>query len=103
MTVDEIREFINGVDPKAKHYFTILNGESYTVWAETERLGLDANNIYAELGWAFEIVRYTQNEFDDMPQKIEDALMEHPLINFSYRVDSDPESRYIIHSFSCEA
>lgn len=103
MTVDEIRTWIKGVDPEAKHYFTTLDGGSYTVWAETERVGLDADDGYAELGWAFEIVRYTQNEFDDMPGKIEDALLEHPLISFSYRVDCDPESRYILHTFSCEA
>lgn len=99
MTVSEIRTWIQSVDPEAKHYFTKLDGDSYTVWAETERLGHE----YAEPGWAFEIVRYTQNEFDDMPGKIEDALLKNPLISFSYRVDVDPESRYILHSFSCEA
>ena len=103
MTVGEIRTWIQKVDPEAKHYFTKLDGDSYTVWAETERLGLDADDEYAEMGWAFDIVRYTQNEFDDMPQKIEDALLKNPLISFSYRVDVDPESRYIMHSFSCEA
>ncbi|MBQ8617653.1 MAG: hypothetical protein IJ418_09075 [Clostridia bacterium] len=103
MNISEIRKFIKGVDQAAKHYFTRLDGDSYTVWAETERLGLDADDGYAELGWAFEIVRYTRNEFDDMPQKIEDALIEHPLISFSYRVDADPESGYILHTFSCEA
>ena len=103
MTVGEIRTFIEGVDPEAKHYFTTLDGSSYTVWAETERLGLDANNAYAELGWAFEIVRYTQDEYDEMPKQIEDALLENTLISFSYRVDSDPETDYILHSFSCQA
>lgn len=103
MTREEIRSFIERVDPSAKHYFTKLDGGSYTVWAETDRTGLDADNEYEEPGWAFEIVRYTQNEFDAMPQKIEDALIEHALIAFTYRVDCDPPSGYIMHIFSCEA
>ena len=102
MTVEQIKEFVNGVDPEAKHYFTVLDGDSYTVWAETEMLGLDANNYDTEEGWAFEIVRYTQNEFDEVAGKIKDALRE-TLISFSYRVDVDPESRYILHTFSCQA
>ena len=103
MTKNEIKAFITGVDPQAAHYFTVLDGGSYTVWAETERLGLDADDKYTELGWAFEIVRYTQDEYDELPQLIEDALKEHPLISFSYRVDSDPPSSYILHIFSCQA
>lgn len=104
MTVGEIREFIVGVDPDAKHYYAELDGESsYTVWAETERTGLDADDDYAELGWDFEIVRYTQDEFDAMPEKIEKALRKRPMISYSYRVDCDPESGYIMHTFSCSA
>ncbi|MBQ7785079.1 MAG: hypothetical protein IJ381_02895 [Clostridia bacterium] len=103
MTKNEIRTFINNVDPDAKHYYTVLDGGSYTVWAETERLGLDADDEYAELGWAFEIVRFTQNEFDDMPERIENALIDNPLISFTYNVDSEPETRYIVHTFRCEA
>lgn len=101
MTVGEIRTFIKGIDPKAKHYFTVLDGGSYTVWAETERTGLDADDDYAELGWDFEIIRYTQDEFDTMPEKIENALRKRPTISYSYRVDCDPESGYIMHTFSC--
>ena len=41
------------------------------------------------------------DEFDEMPQKIEDALIEHPLIAFTYTVDVDPKSGYIVHLFSC--
>ena len=103
MTVDEIRTFVTEIDPDAAHYFTALDGGSYTVWAETERLGLDADDGYAELGWNFDIVRFTKNEFDDMPQKIENALREHPLIGYSYTVDAEPQTQYIIHTFSCTA
>lgn len=103
MTVEEIRKFITGIDPDAKHYFTKLDGDSYTVWSEGERLGLDADDGYAELGWAFEIVRYTQDEYDGMPGKLEDALISNPLISFAYRVDCDPPTGYILHIFSCEA
>lgn len=103
MTVEQIREFVNGIDPEAKHYFTVLDGDSYTVWAEIEMIGLDADNRDEEEGWAFEIVRYTQNEFDDMPGKIKNALRESTMISFTYRVDVDPESAYIAHTFSCQA
>lgn len=104
MTVSDIREFITGIDPDAEHYYAELDGESsYTVWAETERTGLDADDGYAELGWDFEIVRYTQDEFDAMPEKIETALRSHALISYTYRVDCDPESGYILHTFSCSA
>lgn len=104
MTVSDIRTLIKSVDPDAKHYYTTLDGESsYTVWAETERTGLEANNQLCELGWKFEIIRYTQSEFDEMPEKIEAALNEHPTIAYSYRVEADPESGYIMHMFDCEA
>lgn len=103
MTIGEIRTFVQGIDPDAKHYYTVLDGDAYTVWAETERTGLDEDDGYGELGWLFDIVRYTQDEYDTMPQAIEDALREHPLISFTYRVDADPESGYILHQFSCGA
>ena len=101
MTVNGIRKLVTAIDPKAKHYYTELNGGSFTVWAEMERIGLEADNGYGELGWNFEIVRYTQDEYDEMPRKIEDALRKNPLVGFEYRVEADPESRYIMHIFSC--
>lgn len=103
MTKEEIRAFVGSIDPNAKHYFTALDGDDYTVWAETERIGLDADDAYAEMGWAFEIVRYTQNEFDPMPDTIEKKLIAHPLIAYEYRVDVSPETGYILHRFSCTA
>lgn len=103
MTKAEIKTFVERVDPQAKHYYTSLDGGSYTVWAETERTGLDEDDVYGEPGWLFEIVRYTRDEFDAMPQAIEDALRADSLISFSYRVDADPESGYILHQFSCSA
>ena len=103
MTKEEIRAFVGSIDPNAKHYFTALDGDDYTVWAETERIGLDADDAYAEMGWAFEIVRFTCDEFDPMPGKIEENLIEHPLISFTYGVSVEPESGYIIHTFRCEA
>lgn len=104
MTKAEIKAFIERVDPGAKHHYAVLDdGGSYTVWAETERLGLDEDDGYGELGWAFEIVRFTRDEFDVMPDEIEKALVSHPLISFTYNVSSEPESGYIIHTFRCEA
>ena len=101
MNVGDIRTIITDIDPEAKHYLTTLDGESYTVWAEIRRTGLEADDGYAELGWEFDDIRYTTDEFDEMPQKIEDALIEHPLIAFTYTVDVDPESGYIVHLFNC--
>lgn len=102
MNIDGVRQIVTAIDPTAKHYFTRLDGGSFTVWAETDRTGLEADNGYAELGWNFEIVRYTKNEFDDMPAKIEDALRKNPRVAFEYSVSADPESGYIMHVFDCE-
>lgn len=103
MTVEEIRAFVGGIDPDAKHYYAVLDGKSYTVWAETERTGLDEDDGIGELGWDFEIVRYTQDEYDPMPDRIEKALLAHPLIACRRRVDAEPQSGYIVHSFTCSA
>lgn len=101
MNIEGVRRIVTAIDPDAKHYYTRLDGGSFTVWAETDRTGLEADNGYSELGWNFEIIRYTQNEYDPMPAKIEEALRKNPLVGFEYRVDVDPESRYIMHVFSC--
>lgn len=103
MTLPEIKSFVENIDPAAKHYFTVLDGGGYTVWAETERTGLPANNTLKELGWNFRIIRYTQAEFDAMAEEIERALLEHPIIAYSYTVDADPPTGYILHTFECEA
>lgn len=103
MTIKQLRTFVQSIDQDAKHYYTTLDGDSYTVWAETNRTGIDANNGLAEKGWQFEIIRYTQDEFDDMPERIEVALDEHPTAAYSYRVEVDAESEYVMHIFDCEA
>lgn len=103
MTVREIKAFVDGIDPGAKHYYTTLDGNAYTVWAETERTGLAANNTLAEMSWKFRVIRYTQAEFDAMAEAIEEALLEHPVISYSYSVDADPATGYILHTFECEA
>lgn len=103
MTVDGIREIVRGIDPNAKHYYTALDGGSYTVWQETKRIYLPADDDYVEQGWQFRIVRYTQNEYDDMPNKIEAELRENARVTFEYRVNVNPETGYVSHEFNCEA
>ena len=103
MTVDDIRKMVNAVDPKAKHYYTALDGQSYTVWRETQRKYLAADDGYVERSWRFRIIRYTQDEYDDMPEKIEDALCADPRVAFDYRVNVDQDTGYVMHEFECEA
>ena len=103
MTILQIKNFVESVDPEAKHYFTTLDGNGYTVWAETERTGIRANNALAERGWKFRIIRYTRDEFEAVAETIERALDASDVIDYAYTVDCDPESRYIMHIFECEA
>lgn len=104
MTKEQIKDLIRNVDPAARHYFADGGGQGCTVWMETERTGLDANNGAAEKGWRFSVMRYTKDEEDDMPQRIEDALESDVRVSVSsYRVDYDVNTGYIVHSFECGA
>lgn len=101
MTVEDIRALVLGVDPEAKHYHTDKRGEAFTVWGEYQRTGQSAEDRH-DYGWKFEIDRYTKDEFDAMPAQIEEALIAHPGVSYTYDVMYDRSFGYIRHIFDCE-
>ena len=101
MTVQQIKEMVLAIDPDAKHYYTSKQGNAFTVWGEYERAGKGAEDRH-NYGWRFEIDRYTRDEEDSMPDKIEQILIDHPGVAYTYQVYYDHTARYIVHVFDCE-
>ena len=101
MTVQEIKTMVLSVDPKAKHYFSDKKGDAFTVWGEYQRAGQGAEDRH-DYGWKFEIDRYTRDEEDTVPDMIEQILIDHPGVSYTYQVYYDHTARYIVHVFDCE-
>ena len=101
MTVQQIKEMVLSVDPKAKHYFSDKKGDAFTVWGEYQRAGQGAEDRH-DYGWKFEIDRYTRDEEDTVPDMIEQILIDHPGVAYTYQVYYDHTARYIVHVFDCE-
>lgn len=104
MTVQRIQDILAQIDPDIHHYECADDGSNFTVWMEYERLILDADDEGAELGWKFEVDRYTKDEYDPIAEQLEAALMAHTSITVKpQRVQYDQASGYIRHQFDCEA
>lgn len=106
MTLQQLAEVITSADPDAKHYdatAAINAGIDFTVWMEYERIGLDADDGYAEMGWRFEVDRYTKTEFDPVADNIEAILSGVDGITLNHRVQYESRSGYIRHIFEGEA
>ena len=101
MTVEDIKNLVVSVAPEAKHYHSSMDGESFTVWGEYQRTGQGAEDRH-DFGWMFEIDHYTRDEDDPIPAKLEQALIDHPGIAYTYRVGYDHKHDYIRHVFDCE-
>lgn len=101
MTVQDIKTMVLSVDPKAKHYFSDKKGDAFTVWGEYQRAGQGAEDRH-DYGWKFEIDRYTRDEEDTVPDMIEQILIDHPGVSYTYQVYYDHTARYIVHVFNCE-
>lgn len=106
MTVKQLAEIILSADPDAKHYDATAAanaGRDFTVWMEYERIGLDADDGYAEKGWRFEVDRYTKTEFDPVADDIEDVLSTTDGVTCGHRVQYNAQTGYIRHIFEGEA
>lgn len=101
MTVQDIKTMVLSVDPDAKHYYTSKQGNAFTVWGEYERAVQGADDRH-DYGWKFEIDRYTRDEEDSMPNQIEQMLIDHPGVSYTYQVFYDHTAGYIRHVFDCE-
>lgn len=101
MTVRDIKNLVISAAPSAKHYVSPIEGDSFTIWAEVERLPNSAEDRH-DYGWAFQIVHYTKAEFDTTAEAIEEALIDHPSVTYIYRVSYDRANGYIRHVFDCE-
>lgn len=103
MSVQEIADFVAGIDPEARHYFVGKPGSTFTAWAEYKMLMLDSDNT-AEEGWAVALMRCTTEEFDPMAESIKNAILDDPRTTLTdYSVGCDPETGYIMHAFKFEA
>lgn len=101
MELTDIQALILSADPQAQHYDASTTGGPFTVWAETSRLNLAADDRLAR-GWRFAVDRYTPVEFDPVAEAIEAALAAAPGVAYQYIVDYEPETGYIHHAFTCE-
>ena len=101
MTVQQIKEMVLAIDPDAKHYYTSKQGNAFTVWGEYER-AVQGTEDRHDYGWKFEIDRYTRDEEYSMPNQIEQMLIDHPGVSYTYQVFYDHTAGYIRHVFDCE-
>lgn len=101
MELRDIQALVMSADPDAQHYESSTDGGPFTVWAETSRLNLAADDRIVR-GWRFAVDRYTQAEFDPVAEAIEAALAAAPGVSYQYIVDYDPEDGWIHHAFTCE-
>lgn len=103
MTRSEIKTLLKDVDPNIRHHYSMRDdGADYTVWEETEREGLIADDHHAEEGWKFYVHRFTKNENDPIAAALFLALDAAPEIGVSEEIDHEPETGYIHHIYTCE-
>lgn len=102
MTLREIQTFVAEIDPDARHYYSDHKDEDYTVWYETERIGLNGDNTEAEEAWKFQIDRFTRDDDDLIAAELYDALRESDRIACRYLVDFELDTGYTHHIFECE-
>lgn len=102
MTLEEIKALVLTADNTAEHYESSHTSEpAYTVWREYRRLPATADDRHIE-GWAFQVDRYTQDEYDETAAALFDALDGSDRVAVHYEVDHEPETGYIHHIFDCE-
>ena len=102
MTLSEIQALVVAVDNKAGHYESASkNSTGYTVWYEYRRLALMRDDEHAE-GWRFQIDRFTKVENDTVAAALFAALEADDRVAFEYRVDYEPDTRWIHHIYDCE-
>ena len=102
MTKDEIRQTLVAIDGGVKHYWSAGNGKAYTYWEETDRLPFMRDDMHEE-AWAFTVHRFTKDEYDDVADRIFDALDREAGIAVRHSVDYEPDTGYIHHIYDCEA
>lgn len=106
MIVTEIRDLILTVDSQAKHYDAtaeIAARKDFTVWMEYERIPFFADDGAAEMGWRFEVNRFTRTEYDPVAEALEQLLYNTDGVTCSsYRVEYSQQAGYIRHIFDCE-
>lgn len=104
MTKNEIQALLVTIDPDLKHYEVATDGRNFTVWMEYERIVFYADDGSAEKGWKVEINRFTKDEDDPIPDRLEELLeADGRILVKPRRVQYDQRSGYIRHIFDCEA
>lgn len=72
-TISDIFATLTGCN--VYHYFAPDESQApYVVWAEDDRLDLEAGNVHAEKAWQGTIDLYTHTEFDSLSDSIEAIL-----------------------------
>lgn len=102
MTLSAIKALVAAVDPAVRHYWSAADGTDYTVWEETERLPLAADDRHIEQGWVFYVHRFTKTENDAIAAQLFQALDALPEIAVAETVDQEPDTGYIHHILRCE-
>ena len=103
MTLDDIRLLVVSVDPEAAHYESPRQGqEAYTVWQETRRLDLSADDSHADEGWAFTVDRFSRKEIDPIRRALFAALDGDERVAVTELTAYEPDTGYIHSIFDCQ-
>lgn len=102
MTLQEFGAMLATIDPKTRHFASNVRG-AYTTWAEYGRTD-DFADGKDQGGWKVQVERYTQEEYDEIAQKLYEKLQNLDNVAVEYIVDSqvDGENLTIRHLFDCE-
>lgn len=101
MTREDIKKLVLSADPDAQRFFSDKKGKSFTVYGEYRRTSQSAEDRH-DYGWRFEIDRFTTDPDDPVADRIEEALINHPGVTYTYEIGFDHASGYIRHIFDCE-
>ena len=102
MTLPEIKALILSADATAERYESSHTGsDSYTVWRGVHRLAVAADNRHIE-GWAFQVDRFTRDEFDPVAEALFAVLDGSDRVAVYHEIDYERDSGYIHHIYDCE-
>jgi len=103
VTVQDVKALLTAADPGIRRFMSAALTGNYTIWEETGRPGLVADNRYAARKLTFEVRRYTRLEDDPTAAAIDAALDACPDIAYTWETSQVAGTDYIRHVFACEA
>ena len=101
MTIDELKAFLLGHDPKLKKYFYAGSDPSYTTWEPHHRQSWMSDNTSDDVLTKVTINRYTKDDGDTVADEIYNALEALRVPLDEMITTYDPEDGYFRHIIEC--